>query len=327
MTSHNLSDWCCVLGRPPNAQVGERPCVCGSRCVARVVAKMRYGPRTKYPFVMTEFLTPLERATFEKGGGLPARKGKCLLCIRCDSPNSLTVFLQLICARTVPCTDTLRCAFKLERFGRQKSRPSLLAVSLIRARFVQNFFASNNPGRCDLRHTATAATLSRVCASTITPPNHHTLTPGGVCVCTELRVPAGQAGPAVPGRRAELRPAALRELPGAADRKQRRRHWQRDQPTATRGLRRRGAARLPTLGAAVRRRELCGHLRRPRLAGLACLEASGALQEQRLSLRAQRQRRAAHRAGRHGRRLRRRDKGHLAFSGKPHHSKRATLPF
>lgn len=68
--------------RKPNLQVGERPCVCGSRCVARVMAKMRYGPRTKYPFVMTEFLTPLERENFEKGGGLPARKGKCLLCTR-----------------------------------------------------------------------------------------------------------------------------------------------------------------------------------------------------------------------------------------------------
>ena len=84
--------------RKPNLQVGERACVCGNRCVARVMAKMRYGPKTKYPFVMTEFLTPLERETFEKGGGLPARKGKCLLCIRCAKCGRFLISSALMCS-------------------------------------------------------------------------------------------------------------------------------------------------------------------------------------------------------------------------------------
>jgi hypothetical protein len=68
--------------RPPRKHVGERACVCGSRCLGRVIAKMRYGPGSDRAVTLTEFLTPAQQKTFERGGGLPARRGKCLLCIR-----------------------------------------------------------------------------------------------------------------------------------------------------------------------------------------------------------------------------------------------------
>lgn len=68
--------------RQPRKHVGERACLCGSRCLGRVIAKMRFGPNTPKAVVLTEFLTPSQQQTFERGGGLPARRGKCLLCVR-----------------------------------------------------------------------------------------------------------------------------------------------------------------------------------------------------------------------------------------------------
>ena len=68
--------------RAPRNHVGERPCVCGSRCMGRVIAKMRHGQNTNLGFTLTEFLTPDHERAFASGGGLPPRRGKCLLCIR-----------------------------------------------------------------------------------------------------------------------------------------------------------------------------------------------------------------------------------------------------
>ena len=70
--------------RPARVDVGERECVCGERCVARVIAGVRYGRRAaeKFAFTCVEFLRPSELTTFIEGGGLPSRRGKCLLCVR-----------------------------------------------------------------------------------------------------------------------------------------------------------------------------------------------------------------------------------------------------
>ena len=68
--------------RPPNTQIGERPCVCGDHCIASFMAKIRHGPDTDLAFVATEFLLPEERAKFLAGGGLPPRRKKCLVCSR-----------------------------------------------------------------------------------------------------------------------------------------------------------------------------------------------------------------------------------------------------
>ena len=68
--------------RPANKSIGERPCVCGRRCLGRVIAKMRYGPETDRGFTCVEFLTPKQQEHFRAGKGLPQRKGKCLICVR-----------------------------------------------------------------------------------------------------------------------------------------------------------------------------------------------------------------------------------------------------
>ena len=96
--------------RPPQKQVGERACVCGSRCMGRVIAKMRYGPKSDKAFVLTEFLTPSQQNAFEQGSGLPSRRGKCLLCIR-----YLTNYLYLL-AKMDPTFLTLSESFDLQLF-------------------------------------------------------------------------------------------------------------------------------------------------------------------------------------------------------------------
>lgn len=68
--------------RPPNVLVGERPCACDDQCVCMLMAKMRHGRSTSLGFVCTEFLLPSERETFLQGGGIPARRKKCLVCTR-----------------------------------------------------------------------------------------------------------------------------------------------------------------------------------------------------------------------------------------------------
>jgi len=68
--------------RPPNSQIGERECACGSRCVCKFMAELRHGSGSDLAFVGTEFLLPAERAKFLAGNGLPARRKKCLLCAR-----------------------------------------------------------------------------------------------------------------------------------------------------------------------------------------------------------------------------------------------------
>jgi hypothetical protein len=64
------------------AEIGERPCVCGQRCLANHMAKIRYGPDTDKGFVCKEFLLPGQLKDFLEGKGLPPVQQKCLLCSR-----------------------------------------------------------------------------------------------------------------------------------------------------------------------------------------------------------------------------------------------------
>jgi hypothetical protein len=68
--------------RPANTRIGERNCVNEGRCMANVLASMRYGPESPLAFTCMEFLLPAERKRFLDGKGLPPRRGKCLLCTR-----------------------------------------------------------------------------------------------------------------------------------------------------------------------------------------------------------------------------------------------------
>ena len=67
---------------PPDASVGERECVCGQRCLANFIAKIRYGKENNKGFVCKEFLLPSQYQNFLKGNGLPQIRQKCLLCQR-----------------------------------------------------------------------------------------------------------------------------------------------------------------------------------------------------------------------------------------------------
>jgi len=64
------------------SEIGERPCVCGQRCLANHMAKVRYGPATNKGFVCKEFLLPSQLRDFLDGKGLPPVQQKCLLCSR-----------------------------------------------------------------------------------------------------------------------------------------------------------------------------------------------------------------------------------------------------
>lgn len=67
---------------PANTLVGERECVCGQRCLCNFIAKVRYGPNTDKGFVCKEYLLPQQHKDFLSGKGLPALRGKCLVCLR-----------------------------------------------------------------------------------------------------------------------------------------------------------------------------------------------------------------------------------------------------
>lgn len=67
---------------PAKSSIGERECVCGQRCLCNFIAKVRYGPETDKGFVCKEFLLPQQHADFLDGKGLPALRGKCLVCLR-----------------------------------------------------------------------------------------------------------------------------------------------------------------------------------------------------------------------------------------------------
>lgn len=72
----------CPARRPANVTIGERPCVCGDRCLASVIAKLRFGDATPKAFVCVEHLLPSQLEHFKAGKGLPRVPGKCLLCNR-----------------------------------------------------------------------------------------------------------------------------------------------------------------------------------------------------------------------------------------------------
>ena len=68
--------------RPPNVDIGERPCNFGDRCICVWMARWRYGDDTDMAFMGTEFLRPSQAAEFKKSGKLPPTNGKCLVCSR-----------------------------------------------------------------------------------------------------------------------------------------------------------------------------------------------------------------------------------------------------
>lgn len=99
----------CYL-RPPNVDIGERPCCLGDRCMCVWLARWRYGNETDYAFVGTEFLTPLQAAEFKRSGKLPHTKGKCLVCSR-----YVTTYIYR-CARADP-TFKPDARIPLQAFG------------------------------------------------------------------------------------------------------------------------------------------------------------------------------------------------------------------
>ena len=68
--------------RPPNLEIGERPCVNGEKCICKWLAVFRYGESSKHAFVCREFLLPSQLDIFNRTGSLPKTHGKCLLCCR-----------------------------------------------------------------------------------------------------------------------------------------------------------------------------------------------------------------------------------------------------
>ena len=66
----------------PNESVGERPCVCGSKCIVSMIARIRYGVNNDKGFVCKEFLLPDQQKDFLEGKGLPTTPQKCLVCSR-----------------------------------------------------------------------------------------------------------------------------------------------------------------------------------------------------------------------------------------------------
>lgn len=74
--------------RRANENIGERPCINGDRCLANFIGRVRFGADTDKCFTCTEFLLPDQLERFKAGKGLPATRGKCLLCARCAAlPN------------------------------------------------------------------------------------------------------------------------------------------------------------------------------------------------------------------------------------------------
>ena len=67
---------------PANHSIGERDCVCGTRCLAMFIARVRYGPDNTKGFVCKEFLLPDQHRDFLAGKGCPPQRQKCLLCSR-----------------------------------------------------------------------------------------------------------------------------------------------------------------------------------------------------------------------------------------------------
>ena len=67
---------------PPDESIGERACVCGERCLANFIAKIRYGKENNKGFVCKEFLLPSQYKSFLKGDGLPQLRQKCIICQR-----------------------------------------------------------------------------------------------------------------------------------------------------------------------------------------------------------------------------------------------------
>lgn len=66
----------------PNESIGERPCVCGSKCIVPMIARIRYGADNDKGFVCKEFLLPEQQKDFLEGRGLPPTHQKCLVCSR-----------------------------------------------------------------------------------------------------------------------------------------------------------------------------------------------------------------------------------------------------
>lgn len=69
--------------RPPDEDVGERPCVNGNKCWCYWLGKHRHGAGDPRTFVCTEYLLPSEQKAWRNGEArLPEHRKKCLLCER-----------------------------------------------------------------------------------------------------------------------------------------------------------------------------------------------------------------------------------------------------
>ena len=107
---------------PANTSIGERSCVCGTKCLANFIAKIRYGPNTDKGFTCKEYLIPQQYADFLEGKGLPSVQQKCLLChrywlVRAYSYKStLGVCMHLLSlSRVLPNPHEVACCRVLSR--------------------------------------------------------------------------------------------------------------------------------------------------------------------------------------------------------------------
>jgi len=103
--------------RPPNKQIGERPCACGDNCICLLMARIRHGPDTDLAFIGAEFLLPAERSKWASGVPLTTRRKKCLLCTR---------YLQnllYVKARTDPNFTVSNSSISLQVFGNPVAPP------------------------------------------------------------------------------------------------------------------------------------------------------------------------------------------------------------
>ena len=61
---------------------GERSCILEDKCLANVIARLRFGEKNDVGFVCREFMLPDVEENWRVGNGLPTIRGKCLICIR-----------------------------------------------------------------------------------------------------------------------------------------------------------------------------------------------------------------------------------------------------
>ena len=87
---------------PANQSIGERECVCGSRCLCMFIARVRYGSDNTNGFICKEYLLPDQHVDFLAGKGCPPQRQKCLLCARYFLVNCQCTCLSRIAPPPLP---------------------------------------------------------------------------------------------------------------------------------------------------------------------------------------------------------------------------------